>query len=573
MKFLSVLSVLCGLMSSAQALDRTAFTFTKYDLNVRVEPEQRRLAVRGTITLRNDSSVPQKDLSLQISSSLDWRSISAAGKPVEFVSQPYTSDIDHTGTLSEALVSLPQAVQPKAAIELEIGYEGVMLLEGTRLTRIGVPEDAAKNTDWDQIGQSFSAVRGIGHVVWYPVATEAASLSQENAVAESIGRWTQREAATEMRVELCVWGNAGDSQTALMNDPADDKATGETAPGSAAADCREHVFTPLGQAVPLFVVGRYEALAQEGAMISYLPGHRDQAQSYLRSSDTVLPFVTSWFGRPRHHARFVEVPGETAAPYENNGVLLTPLTETDAKLVQIAAVHQFTHAAFLSPRPWIYEGLAHFAQALYREQQSNRETALHFMGDQLPAVAETEKTALAEPGNPSPEQSLVNTALEELYRSKAMYVWWMLRDMLGAPALKQALAAYQPDQDIDVSYLQHLLEAQSKRELTWFFDDWVYHDRGLPDFRIASVYPSPASQGGYLVTVTVENLGEAGAEVPVTLRSANDAETERLVVRGKSKTSIRFVVRALPSEAVVNDGSVPESDMRNNTFTVVLKQP
>ncbi|PYX08456.1 MAG: hypothetical protein DMG88_10820, partial [Acidobacteria bacterium] len=90
MKFLCVLCVLCGFQGFA--LDREAFTFTNYDLDVRVEPEQQRLAVRGKLTLRNDSASAQKNLSLQISSTLDWRSIQLAGKPVQFVSQPYTSD-------------------------------------------------------------------------------------------------------------------------------------------------------------------------------------------------------------------------------------------------------------------------------------------------------------------------------------------------------------------------------------------------------------------------------------------------------------------------------------------------
>src|SRR5438270_4900935 len=102
----------------AGALDREAFTFAKYDLNVRVEPEQQRLGVRGKVSLRNDSGSPQRSLSLQISSALSWRSIQLQNKPVEFVSQTYTSDIDHSGTLSEAIVVLPQAVAPKQAIEL-----------------------------------------------------------------------------------------------------------------------------------------------------------------------------------------------------------------------------------------------------------------------------------------------------------------------------------------------------------------------------------------------------------------------------------------------------------------------
>jgi hypothetical protein len=71
-----------------------------------------------------------------------------------------------------------------------------------------------------------------------------------------------------------------------------------------------------------------------------------------------------------------------------------------------------------------------------------------------------------------------------------------------------------------------------------------------------------------MVTVTVENLGGAGAAVPVTLRSFGHEETGRLEVRGRSKNSIRIIAQSPASEVVVNDGSVPESDSNNNTFTV-----
>ena len=173
MKFWTMRSVykslifLCLLYASAVncfSLDREAFTFTSYDLNVQVDPEQHRLGVRGKLTLRNDSQAPQKIAVLQISSSLDWRSIKAGDKSLQFLSQPFTSDIDHTGALSEAVITLPQSVAPHGTIELEIAYEGVILLDATRLTRIGTPEDAANSTDWDQIGPGFTAVRGVGYV-------------------------------------------------------------------------------------------------------------------------------------------------------------------------------------------------------------------------------------------------------------------------------------------------------------------------------------------------------------------------------------------------------------------------
>src|SRR5260370_16260758 len=115
---LGFICVLCASVANAITLDREAFTFISYDLNVRVEPEQQRLGVRGKIVLRNDSQAPQKIAVLQISSSLDWRSVKAGDKPLQFASQPSPSAIYHTAPLSEAIITLPDAVAPKGTIEL-----------------------------------------------------------------------------------------------------------------------------------------------------------------------------------------------------------------------------------------------------------------------------------------------------------------------------------------------------------------------------------------------------------------------------------------------------------------------
>src|SRR5258706_4681921 len=152
------LCILSASVVSAFSLDREAFTFTSYDLNVRIEPEQQRLGARGKITLRNDSATPQKIVVLQISSSLSWRSIKAGGKQLQFVSQPYNSDIDHTGPLSEAMVTLPEAFAPKSTVDLDIAYEGIIVLDATHLTRIATPESPAHKTASDQIGTNFTAL-------------------------------------------------------------------------------------------------------------------------------------------------------------------------------------------------------------------------------------------------------------------------------------------------------------------------------------------------------------------------------------------------------------------------------
>lgn len=564
-KLLCVPCALCGLLVSAFALDREAFTFTNYDLGINVEPEQQRLAVRGKITLRNDSNTPQNHLALQISSSLGWRSIQFEGKQVQFVSQPYTSDIDHTGVLSEAIVTLPKEIPPKGIVELEIGYEGTIPLDTTRLTRIGMPKEKAKHIDWDQIGKSFTAVRGVGYVAWYPVAMESANLSEGNSLFEELGRWKMREAESEMKLTLT---HSGENTPLLL------LCNGKGGSGGYERISREYAletectYSPLALTVPLFVIGEYEGLDKPPVNASYLPDHKSGAENYALAAQLAAPLVTEWFGPSKAtaevRAEVVDLADPEAAPYESGTMLLTPLQSTDSRLYQLSAVYQLTHAAFPSPRPWISEGLAHFAQALFREQQDGRKAALEFMDLHRAALADAEKMA----ANGKTDESLLNTSTEEFYRSKAMYVWWMLRDVVGEESLKKALAAYRPEQDKDPSYMQHQLQTQSKKDLQWFFDDWVYHDRGLPDFRIESAFSRAPSNGVQLVIVSIENLGNAGAEVPVTLRMKEGSITKRLEVRGQSKVTFRMEAISMPEEIVVNDSSVPESSLSNNAYKI-----
>ncbi|MCU1300351.1 MAG: hypothetical protein JWQ87_635 [Candidatus Sulfotelmatobacter sp.] len=562
---LCFLCALCASALNAFALDREAFTFTNYDLNVRIEPEQQRLGVRGKITLRNDSSTPQKIAVLQISSSLDWRSIKAGGKPLQFVSQPYNSDIDHTGSLSEAVVTLPDSLPPKGTVDLEIAYEGVIVLDAARLTRIGTPEAAANSTDWDRISVKFTAVRGAGYVTWYPIATDAANLSEGNIVFEILSRWKDRESSSTMHLQVAVSSDEDADQPELLVN-ATSCPTAHELQHQFVADCTYH---SLGSVVPAFVIANYEVTDRAAITVHFLHGHESSATNYADAAGKVTSFISEWFGTPRGKAQTADLSDASAAPFESGSLLLTPLTSTDPKLAGLVAAHQLTHAAFFSPRPWINEGLAHFAQALYLEHQSGRQAALDYMGLHRAAFSAVDKKQTGAPKSGDElSQSLVNTADEELYRSKAMCVWWMLRDMIGDQALKKALASYHSEQDKEPSYMPRLLQAQTQKDLEWFFDDWVYRDRGLPNFKVESVFTRKTLPEGYMLTVTVSNSGAAGAEVPLTVKFAGGEVTKRLVVRGKSSGVIRVEVPKLPQEVVVNDGSVPESDTTNNVFKI-----
>jgi len=566
MKFLCVLCVLCGFASAAWALEREAFTIAKYDLQIALEPEQQRLGARGKITLRNDSAHPQKIVPLQISSSLDWRSIRVDGKAVQYVSQPYLSDIDHTGALSEAIVTLPAEIKPKEFVELEIGYEGVIPLDTTRLVRVGVPEGIAKHSSWDQISSSFTAVRGAGYVAWYPITTESADFSEGNSLFEVVDRWKAREAGSEFKASLNLSGAGGDKPTTLLCGASGRFDVDFGRNWTLMTNCYWNV---LGTVTPTFVTAHYANQSKPPLNLYSLPGHEAGAATYSSALEPAMKFVSEWFGQPSAPVAIADFADPHSAPFESGTLLMASMAAEDSKLAGINLVHELVHSALPSSRPWVYEGLAHFAEAMYRQQQGGRKAALDFLGLHRAAFLDSEKEVSAAKQK-NPGQPLAGTFDETYYRSKAAYVWWMLRDMVGDQALKQAIGKYRAknEDDNNPKYMEQLIEAAATRDLGWFFEDWVYQDRGLPDFHVQSVHPWQTEKGVQFITVTLENLGNAGAEVPFTILFEGGEITKRMEVRAKSTATTRVELQGAPTEIRVNDGSIPESDLTNNVFKI-----
>src|SRR5216684_730630 len=161
----------------------------------------------------------------------------------DHVAQRYISDIDHTGALSEAIVTLPADIKPKDSVELEIGYEGVIPLDTTRLTRIGIPEEIARRSSWDQISPSFTAVRGAGYVAWFPITTESADFSEGNSLFEVVDRWKAREAYAGMEINLCTQVADSTVTHIVMNEPSHKKGSGG---GYDHHTCSGYRFDPVG---------------------------------------------------------------------------------------------------------------------------------------------------------------------------------------------------------------------------------------------------------------------------------------------------------------------------------------
>ncbi len=570
------------LTPSAHAIDRDAFTITHYQLVAQVDRTSHVMAVEGTLTLRNDSSTPQKVVALQVTSSFAWNSITLDDKPVQWLSDNYTSDIDHTGSLTEAIVNLPKEVAPAGSVTLAVQYGGTITPDATRLTRMGTPEDVAARSDWDEISDPFTAVRGLGYVVWYPVAMEAVSMSDGNAVFDAIAAWKQRHALSNFEAKIAVSGGENEALCIALNSApgcGEARVTSNTEAGGKAKEF-SHTLTlnGLSDLVPTFAVGNYVELSRPTVTFLHTPEHTSVARDFAVAAEASDSLLKDWLGEPHQPPRVIELTEPKALPYESGFVLFTPLRPWPSDTLQLLLLSTQVTSRFPSPRPWIQEGLQRFMQCVLIDSRSGRKAALDFLDDFREPLAKAENARLPkpEPGAKasdadSADNTLLNTNDELYLRGKGSFVFWMLRDMLGDTAMQSALANYRPGEDKEPSYLQRLLQTSSKRDLEWFFDGWVYRDRGLPDFHVVSAYARPLldePNSTVLETVTIVNTGRTGAEVPVIIQAPSGEKVVRVLAKAGEKGTGRLEVPVAPDRITVNDGSVPTVNTGENVYVV-----
>jgi hypothetical protein len=552
---------------SAEDAERQAVTFTNFDMDVRLHSAAQQIAVRALLTVRNDGKAPLAHIPLQISSSLNWERIRLNARDVAFQVATLNSDADHTGQLHEAAVPLAQPLAPGATLQFDVTYSGSIAASAQRLLAIGTPPDVALHSDWDRISVPFTGLRGFGNVVWYPVSSVPVILGDGARLFDEMGEHKLRMAGAHFRLRLTDEFPHGQAPTvALINGhPA---ALAVTESGS--LDQSQEVAgvatasldgATLGFEAPSLFVAIRTPHPGTNLTAWTLPENQVAVQAWTAAAAAVTPFLQGWLGqRPRAQLTLLDLPDPEDAPFETGALLATTMREASAEQLNGILAHALTHAWMQSPRAWLSEGVAHFMGTLWTEKQRGREQALGTLEASRAALA------LAEPESPGQGagQPLARAISPVYYRTKAAYVLWMLRDVAGDQTLSAALRAYDPSQDLGRdtgrSSFENLLEqAGVRRDLSWFFADWVDSDKGLPDLSIESAFPSTASAGNWLVAVNLANSGYAAAEVPVTVRSDSASVTQRVRVPAHGKAVERILIQGTPTEVQVNDGTIPET--------------
>ncbi|MES2220319.1 MAG: hypothetical protein V4587_05055 [Acidobacteriota bacterium] len=184
--------------------ERSSLTYSSYDFEVHVEPSQHSIAVQARMAARNISDKPLERIALQLSSSLHWDSIQIDGKPAKFETETVDSDIDHTGELTEAVVRLAMPLASGSTIRMNVIYSGTVVPSAERLLRLGAPEKVANSSEWDAIEPSFTALRGFGNVIWFPVSTVPVLLGQGPEMFDSVGKWKLAESNATITMHVVV---------------------------------------------------------------------------------------------------------------------------------------------------------------------------------------------------------------------------------------------------------------------------------------------------------------------------------------------------------------------------------
>ena len=434
--------------SSAGDSERSALTYTDFDFDVRLRPAENRLAVRALVTVRNDSKVSLAHIPLQLSSTLNWEQIRANNQPLLFTVATLNSDADHTGQLNEAIITPLSPLAPGASLQIDVSYSGTVTLSAKRLLAIGTPQDIAEHSDWDRISADFTGLRGFGNVVWYPVSSIPVVLGDGARLFDEIGNHKLRLNGSHFRLAVTVEMPPGQAPNiALINGHPVPLAVTPGPDATVATVATAKVEdTTLGFEAPSIFIANRTNQAVTNATIWTRPGSEANIPAWKIAAADVSPFLEGWLGKsPRSQLTILDLPEEGDIPFETAAMLATPIRAAAPDLLEGVMAHALTHAWIMSPRPWLSEGVAHFMGTLWIEKKQGRDRALATLDSGRSALA------LAEPESPGIRdgQPLISCISPVYYRTKAAYVFWMLRDLAGDPALSAAFRAYEPAKDTD----------------------------------------------------------------------------------------------------------------------------
>lgn len=604
------------------------------DLDVHLNTHTGLAEVRAQITVKNTGTQPLSMIALQVSGAMKWESARIAqGSALKLEQHHLRDDLDHTGVASEAVFTLPEALAPGAVAKLDLYYSGTVAASGARLLELGAPSEVAVRTDWDTVTDTFTGLRGLGNVLWYPVSGEPALLKDGAAVPKAVEASRAREVESAFGLHLTLEYEGAQPDAAFFC--GNRQKLTAAAEGVATATWS---MEKLGPRTPsLFVtLGAPQEVA--GGLVRVVTDAADRAASIGEAAARLRPMLEQWLGpKPSRSLDVIDLPIPDAAGYADGALLVAPLRTAQPAAIAPSLVVPLTSAWLPDglDAAWLRDGIPEFMQALWAERSSDRSVALAGLALEAKRLRQMEVEPASQMSSSSssdvpvvdgPVMPLSTCIQPTCARVRAAYVLQMLRNTVGDEALQGALSGWRLKQENTpgsaaqetASFQQMVQQVAGTKKLDWFFQSWIQGTGTLPQLEIAAIAPrkieratAPASllpqhqqayggpigkevqapaddprarwggdkevaqAGSWLVAVEVQNTGGTDAEVPVTVRAGTLTNTLPLRVPAHGKATIRIPFEAEPSEVLVNDGSVPEAGtpMHRRAITIAPASP
>ena len=306
--------------------------------------------------------------------------------------------------------------------------------------------------------------------------------------------------------------------------------TGETAEGD------EKTVTFANKvAIPYFhlVAGPYKLAAEtKDRGRTFRAWHLDtntaeRGKQDVESAKNSVAFFEDRYGRyPYNHYDIVDTP-------DFYGIECYSFTLLTPSITSWATSHEVGHTWFGGMVPNTYiksiwnEGLTQYIDSVAFKKNSDRSLNNGY-------ASRTAPVALADP-------FLAHGPYGNVGYYRGAYVMKMLENEIGEAAMTKALSDFvkqRTGKKTEWSDIRTAFNTSTGKNLTWFFDQWVYAAR-FPFLEITRAFTEAGPRGGFVTTIDVAQSGTAAPariKVQVVLTSRSGEKTHLIDLNQKSQT-------------------------------------
>ncbi len=261
------------------------------------------------------------------------------------------------------------------------------------------------------------------------------------------------------------------------------------------------------------LAGNYKVIPSTatGANITFYmkPGQQAYVEDYGQAAENIIEYYSSKFGSlPSGHLAIAEIANDTVNAYSAPGLVVLASRSFTKPVDDRLLAHEIARQwwwCLLSPATandaFLDQGLATYSTALYTENSAGEEAFEELMHNiAIDALTHEGSAPISEAGQLQP----FTPDYDSIVYNKGAMIFHMLRWVIGDPAFFETLQNMVKDyawKTVTIAEFQRLAEQASKKQLTYFFAQWV-DSTGVPQFtQMWAVYKL---QKGYQIVGKVQ---------------------------------------------------------------------